>query len=150
MPKLLDSLRADLVPSLKAGDSFKSGVLRMLLAAVHNEEIAKGKDKELTDEDVIKVLRNEAKKRKEANEIYSKAGRTDLASKEGQELELIKNYLPPEMDETEVEAIVKEVVAGGETDFGKIMGEVMKRTAGRAEASLVTVLVKKALAKDEE
>src|SRR3989304_8680800 len=95
---LIEQLKKDSAEALKANESLKVEVLRGLLAAVHNREIElRGKGKELSEEEVLMVLGREAKKRKEANQIYSEAGRNDLAKKESRELEILKSYLPPEM-----------------------------------------------------
>ncbi len=143
--ELLAKLQEDLKTAMKGGDSETVGTIRMLQAAIQNEHIAKGKEKEFTDEDVMAVLRKEAKKRRESADVFAGAGRTDLAEKEEKELALIKTYLPPELSDQEVEAIVAEVVAGGQSEFGKVMGAVMAKIAGRAESGKVSAAVKKAL-----
>jgi len=143
--ELLAKLQEDLKTALKGGDSETVGTIRMLQAAIQNEHIAKGKEKEFTDEDVMAVLRKEAKKRRESADVFAGAGRTDLAEKEEKELALIKTYLPPELSDQEVEAIVAEVVAGGQSEFGKVMGAVMAKIAGRAESGKVSAAVRKAL-----
>jgi len=119
----------------------------MVLASVHNREIEKRtKSKEtITEEEVLDILRKEVKKRKEAIEIYGGAGRSDLKDKEVDELEVLVSYLPPELDEAEVEKVVKSVISSGVREFGKVMKEVMKQLAGRAEARRVGELVKKNL-----
>ena len=142
---LLAKLQDNLKTALKGGDSETVGIIRMLQAAIQNEHIAKGKDKELTDEDIMAVLRKEAKKRRESADVFAGAGRKDLSDKEEKELALIKTYLPPELSEQEVEAIVSEVVSSGQSEFGKVMGAVMAKIAGRAEAGKVSEAVKKAL-----
>lgn len=143
---LVDQLKTDTTQALKGGESLKVETLRGLLAAVHNKEIElTGKGKELSEEDVITVLSREAKKRKEANQIYSDAGRTDLAQKESKELEIIKSYLPQEMGVDEIEVIVRKVVDSGVTEFGQVMGMVIKETKGRAESAVVKEIVEKAL-----
>ncbi len=142
---LLAKLQEDLKVALKGGDSETAGTIRMLQAAIQNEHIAKGKDKEFTDEDIMAVLRKEAKKRRESADIFASALRQELADKEEKELMLIKGYLPPELSEAEVDAIVSEVVGGGQNDFGKAMGAVMAKVAGRAESGKVSAAVKKAL-----
>jgi len=142
---LLVKLQEDLKTALKGGDSETTGTIRMLQAAIQNEQIAKGKEKEFTDDDVVTVLRKEAKKRRESADVFATAGRKDLADKEEAELLLIKGYLPPELSDHEVEAIVAEVVASGQEDFGKAMGAVMAKIAGRAESGKVSAAVKKAL-----
>ena len=142
---LLVKLQEDLKVSLKGGDHETVGTIRMLQAAIQNEHIAKGKDKELTDEDIMAVLRREAKKRRESADIFASADRQELANKEEKELTLIKGYLPPELSEAEIDAIVSEVVSGGQGDFGKVMGAVMAKIAGRADAGKVSATVKRAL-----
>src|SRR3989338_4800937 len=142
---LLAKLQDNLKTALKGGDSETVGIIRMLQAAIQNEHIAKGKDKELTDEDIMAVLRKEAKKRRESADVFAGAGRKDLADKEEKELVLIKGYLPPELSDAEVDAIVAEVVAGGGGEFGKVMGAAMTKVAGRAESGKVSASVKKAL-----
>lgn len=143
---LSEQIKEDINEALKSGETLKLEVLRGLLAAVHNREIElRGKETELNEEEVIAVLGREAKKRKEANQIYADAGRNDLASKELEELTVIKNYLPPEMDRAEIEAIVRKVVDGGVTDFGRVMGVVMQEVKGRAEAGEVKEIVERIL-----
>ena len=132
---------------MKADQEERIGTLRMILSATHNREIeehAKGVDA-LTDAMVVDVIRKEAKKRKEAAEIYSKAERKDLAEKETRELKIIKTYLPVEMGEAEIETIVRKVLGSGVKDFGAAMKEVMKKIAGRAEAGAVAGIVKRLL-----
>ncbi|MEX2033383.1 MAG: GatB/YqeY domain-containing protein [Candidatus Colwellbacteria bacterium] len=143
---LVDQLKIDTTQALKGGEALKVETLRGLLAAVHNREIElKGKGEELSEEEVLTVLGREAKKRKEANQIYSEAGRVELAEKESRELEIIKSYLPPEMGSDEIEVIVRKVVGDGVTEFGRVMGAVVKETKGRAEPGLVKGIVEKIL-----
>jgi uncharacterized protein YqeY len=143
---LIEQLRSDLNKALRAGDQLGAETLRMVLASVHNFEIekrTKGIAGELTDNDVIGVLQKEAKKRKEAMEIYGKAERTDLENKEKKELEIISLYLPPQMDEKEIKDIVKQTIQEvGEEQFGKIMQVSMQKISGRAEAKLVSEIIK--------
>jgi uncharacterized protein YqeY len=147
---VFEDLKKDLIGALKSRDVIKTATLRMVLSAIHNEQIAKGKDNELKEEDVIGVLRRETKKRREAAEIYEKAGRRELAEKENQELDIIKFYLPAELNDADVEAIINEVLSGGETSFGKAMGQVMGKVAGRAEPGRVSEMVKKTLGEKGE
>ncbi len=144
---LLLRLNKDVKTALKSGDSLKVSTLRMILSSIHNREIEKrSKSKDaITDEEITDVLRKEAKKRKEAIEIYSKAGRADLKDKEAGELEIIQSYLPPEVGYEEIEKVVKSVIALGEREFGKVMKEAMKQLAGRAEARRVSELITKNL-----
>ena len=148
---LIEQLKKDSVEALKANESLRVEVLRGLLAAVHNREIElRGKGKELSEEEVLTVLGREAKKRKEANQIYSEAGRVELAEKESRELKIIKSYLPPEMGSDEIEVIVRKIVGDGVTEFGQVMGAVVKETKGRAEPGVVKGIVEKILDKKHQ
>ncbi len=144
---LSDKLKTDIKEAMKAGDSDRLLTLRMILAAFQNREIeghAKGIDS-LDDKTAVDVLRKEAKKRKEAAEIYGKADRHDLEEKELKELGIIQGYLPAEMDEAEIEKIVKRIMTGGAKDIGAVMKEAMKEISGKAEAGRVSAVVKKLL-----
>lgn len=149
---LKEKIFSDLKEALKAGDNFRTGVLRMIIAVFKNKEIEKrggGKPAELTEEEVIEILIREAKKRKEAADIYLKGGREDLSKKEIKEIELIKKYLPEQLNEQEIEKIVKEAIerinAKNQKDFGKAMAEAMKELKGKADAKLTSEIVKKLL-----
>jgi uncharacterized protein YqeY len=154
---LHQKINEDLKMAMKAANGFELGVLRMLSAAFHNKEIEKkgrGLEPVLSDEEVIEVLSKEAKKRKEAIEIFNKGNRSDLAEKEAKELEIIKKYLPEEMAVEEVEKIVKAAIekirsanppSGGEKEFGLVMKEAMKDLKGKADASSVSEIIKKSL-----
>ncbi|MCL4405553.1 GatB/YqeY domain-containing protein [Patescibacteria group bacterium] len=144
---IYDKLKVDLKETMKAADSEKLSTVRMLLSALHNREIeehARGTDV-LDEKMVIDVMRKEAKKRKEAAEIYAKAGREDLEKKELKELKIIQGYLPAELSDTEVEKIAGDVVAAGAKDIGTAMKEAMKIVAGRADAGRVSAIVRKLL-----
>jgi len=139
--------------AMKAGQEFEVGVFRFLLASLHNKEIekkGKGLEPALSDKEVIEVLNREAKKRKEAAELYAKGNRSDLAEKEMKELEIIKKYLPEQLGEEEVEKIVKAAIektgAKEVKDFGKVMAEAMKELKGKADASVISEMIKKRLA----
>ena len=145
---LIDKLKSDLNAALKSMEPQKTETLRGLLASIHNEEIAmrsKSGDSSLTDADLTGVLQKEAKKRKEAIEIYGKAERTDLENKEKEELGIIESYLPPALEEEEIEKIVLRVISDGGDNFGKVMGSVMKEVAGRADSKIVAEIVKRNL-----
>ncbi len=142
---LTSQLKDDANQAMKSGEALELETLRGLLAALHNREIELRTKGGLTEEEVLAVLGREAKKRKEAGQIYTGAGREDLADKESKELEIIKKYLPPEMNRDEIEAIVKKVIGEGVTDFGRVMGAVVKETKGRAEPGVVKEIVEKML-----
>ncbi|MEK7087033.1 MAG: GatB/YqeY domain-containing protein [Patescibacteria group bacterium] len=149
---LKEKINKDLIQALKEKDSLTAGTLRFLLAGVHNREIEKrGKEENsvLDDAEVLEVLTREAKKRKEAAAIYEKGGRRELAEKELNELKTIRNYLPAELGENEIRQSVIETIekigAKDPKDFGKVMGEITKKLKGRAEASLISAIVKEQL-----
>lgn len=146
---LLARIKKDLDQALKKKDSLAVSVLRLLLAEIHNQEIEK--QKELTDEDVLEVIRREVKKRKEAVEAYQKGNRKDLAEKEGTELKILNTYLPQQLSDEELKKIVASVVdevgAKEPTDFGQVMGAAMGRVKGQADGAKVATLVKEKLAK---
>ncbi|MEK7657873.1 MAG: GatB/YqeY domain-containing protein [Patescibacteria group bacterium] len=149
---LKQTISDDLKNALKSGDSFKVGILRLLLSALHNKEIekrGKGEKSELSEEEIIEVLMKESKKRKEAIEIYSKGGRQDLAAQEAKESEIIKIYLPEQLSEAEVEKMalkaIEKIGAKNQKDFGKAMAEAMKELKGKTDASKVSEIIKKKL-----
>jgi len=100
----------------------------------------------LSDEELLEILGREAKKRKEAMEIYTKGGRPELAEKEARELKVLEEYLPAQLDAAAIESIVDETIGAmkpqGVKDFGRVMGEVMKKLKGVADPALVTKLIK--------
>lgn len=148
----IDELKSALVEAQKAKEAHKVETLRGLLASIHNEEIAKrskGNDSSLSDDEVTSVLHKEAKKRKESAEVYRGANRSELEEKENKELSIIKEYLPAALTRDEVHTIVKSIVDNGENNFGKIMGMSMAEIAGRADAKLVTEVVKECLPQTE-
>lgn len=136
--------------------------LRMLLAAIQNREIEKRtrlskkggmenleKESQLTDEETLEVIRQEAKKRRDAIEGYEKGGRYNAAEREQRELVILQSYLPQEISDEELEKIVGEVIAAlnasTQKDFGRVMGEVIKRVKGQASGERVSNAVKKTL-----
>lgn len=141
------TLENDMKVALKSGDKAKLSVIRMLRAELKNAQIAQGK--ELGDEDEQKVLASYAKKRKEAQQEYDKAGRKDLADKEHYEYELTLSYLPAQLDEGELASIIKakmeETGAKGPADFGRVMKAVMAEVGSRGDGATVSALLKKTL-----
>jgi len=147
---LKDQLNKDLVEALKSKQEVRAATLRLLNSVIHNKEIdlrAKndGKESFLDDEGVFAVLKTEAKKRKEAIDLYEKGGRADLADKEKEELEIIEAYLPAEMSDEELEKLVGEALAEigpvSPSDFGKAMGVVMKKVGGQASGDRVKNII---------
>lgn len=148
---LFDKIKSDLAKAQKERDEAKVSILRFLLAAIHNFEIEKyppGKGG-LTDEDVISVIQKLVKTHKESIEAFKSGGREDLVKQEEEELAILQKYLPQQLSEEEtrkaVMEIVKEMGAVGPGDFGKIMGEVMAKLAGRADGATVAKIVKEVL-----
>lgn len=135
----------DFKNALKDKQTLKLSVLRMLKSALKNEVIAR-KQAELSDDDIIAVLRRELKKRQDSILAFETAGRQDLADQEKAEAEFIGIYLPALMSEADIEKIVDEVVGSGITGFGLVMKEVMAKTKGQADGQIVQKLVKAKLA----
>lgn len=149
---LYQKIADDLKSAMKSGDDFQVGVLRLLLSSFRNKEIekkSKGLEPDLSEEEIVEVLSKEAKKRREAVELYGKAEREDLASKERKELEIIQKYLPAQLSEEEigksVRLAIKRTGAKDIKDFGRAMAEAMKELKGRADAKTVSEIVKRNL-----
>ncbi|MFA6410806.1 MAG: GatB/YqeY domain-containing protein [Candidatus Buchananbacteria bacterium] len=147
---VLTKLEQDFGQAFKQKNELVVLVLRQLKSAITNAEIAKNREK-LSEQDVIKLLRSEVKKRKDASLLYIQGNRQDLADKESQEIEIIKQYLPAELDSEVIRQKVVEIItktqAAGPADIGKVMGLVMKEFAGSADGNVVSQLVKEELAK---
>lgn len=144
---LKEKITADIKAAMIAKDSEKLGVLRMLTAAIQSEEInqrPKGVEV-LSDEEVMKVLRREAKKREDSIHVYTEGGRPELAEGERKELAIIKGYLPQEMTAEEIKPVVEKVIAAGNRDLGSVMKAVMAETGGRASGKVVSEIAKSLL-----
>ena len=141
---LTDKIVADLKQSMLAKDAARTSTLRMLKSAIEYSKIEK-KQEDLADSDVTAVIKKQIKQRQDSIEGFEKGGRTDLADKEKAELTILKSYLPEELSQTQLEEIVKAVIAEvGATvksDMGKVMKAVQAKTAGRADNRLVSELV---------
>lgn len=154
MADLKTRLKNDLTVAMKARETVTAGALRMALTAITNEEVSGKQARELSDDEVVKVLTREAKKRKEAAEAFAGAGRTEKAELERAELAILEAYLPAQLDDAELASIVDKAVDAvaaqlGETPGPKQMGQVMKavntEVAGRAEGGRVAAAVKSKL-----
>ena len=152
MAALKDKLRSDLTDAMRARDELRTGTLRMALSAVTTEEVAGSEARELDDDEVLKILAREAKKRREASEAFTAAGRSELAEREEAELGVLETYLPAQLDDAELTTIIDAAVADVRTagqDGPRAMGAVMKivqpQVAGRADGSRVAQLVRTAL-----
>ena len=146
-----EQLKKDLTEAIRGRDEITSGTIRMVLTAITNEEVAGKEARVLSDEEVITVLSRESKKRREAAEAFENAGRADKSALEKSEGEVIAKYLPAQLSEADIAAIIAEAIAStgaqGPGDMGKVMGAVKPKIAGKADGGLVSALVKAALNK---
>ena len=149
---LVSTIEDDLNIALKGRDEVTVSTLRLLLSNLHNAKIAKGD--ELSDDEVIGEIFKDVKRHKESIEAYEKAQRAELASKETKELEILKKYLPVQMDEAQITQIVNEVIAQinptGLADMGKVMAGVMAKVKGQADGAEVSRIVKASLSQDSD
>lgn len=143
-------LEADLTVAMKARDALTTGTLRMLLAAIRTEEVAGDKARELSDDEVLGVLVREAKKRREAAEAFTAAGRSELTQRELAEGAIIDQYLPAPLSDDELATIVADAIAETGATGVKQLGVVMKiatgKVARRAEGGRVAAEVRRQLA----
>jgi uncharacterized protein len=149
MAELKDRLRTDLTTAMKARDTVRTRTLRSALTAVSTAEVAGRTSRELSDDEVIKVLAREAKRRREAAEAFDAAGRTEQASAERAEGDVLESYLPAQLGDDELAAIVAAGIAESGAAGPRAMGQVMKvvtpRIAGRAEGARVAAEVRRQL-----
>jgi uncharacterized protein YqeY len=149
---LTDKVAQDLIAAMKAGDSQRLAVVRLLRTRLKEAQVEKRG--ELTDDECYKIIMSEVSRRKEAIELFEKGGRADLAGRELKEIEVLETYLPPKLSEEEVKALVGEAVnevgAKGPNDLGKVMKIVMPKVTGRAEGSLVSKIVRELLAEAKD
>jgi uncharacterized protein YqeY len=143
VPKLADDLQAAMTAARKAQDKDRTLLLGTVLAALKNREIEVSR--ELTDTDVIEVLRKGVKTRRESVEQYVAGKRQDLADRESWEIGIIEGYLPPDADPAEIRAAVRAAVAAGATEIGKVMGRVMPQFKGRADGKVIQQIAREEL-----
>ncbi|MCI3932070.1 GatB/YqeY domain-containing protein [Streptomyces sp. AN091965] len=153
MTTLKSKLQADLNAAIKGRDELRSSTLRMTLAAVTKEEVAGKEKRELSDDEVQKVITREAKKRREAADAFAQGNRPEQAERERAEGEVLAEYLPKQLSDDELERIVAEAVAEAKAagaEGPRAMGQVMKtvnpKVAGQAEGGRVAATVKRLLA----
>jgi uncharacterized protein YqeY len=146
MSDLLARLKDDLNAARKAQDKHRILLIGTTLAEVTNRRIELRRDP--TDSDVIDVIRRAIKRRREAAEMYSSAGRTDLADRERSEGDMLQGYLPAEVSDDEVRGAVRDAISGGAANIGAVMGKVMPRFKGRADGSRINAIVREELARD--
>jgi uncharacterized protein len=153
MPELKARLRADLNVAMKARDELTTATLRMALTAVTTEEVAGKQSRELSDDEVLRVVSREAKKRREAAEAFDAAGRVELAARERAEGSVLDAYLPVQLSDDElrelVSAAVTEAGASGPQQMGAVMKLVQPNVAGRADGKRVSDEVRRQLAEQQ-
>ena len=140
---LYETIQADMYKAMKNNEKFKSSTLRVALAKLKDKKIELRED--LSKNDEVKIIQNLVKQRKEAADIYEKNNRSELMKNEMNELEILSMYLPKMMSETELNTLIKEVIsdtgATNMSDMGKVMPEIMKRSAGKADGKMVQQIV---------
>jgi uncharacterized protein len=144
-----EQLRSDLTVAMKARDELTASTLRMVLTAITTEEVAGKQARELSDDEVVKVLAREGKKRRESIEAFTAAGREELAARERAEAAVIDRYLPAQLGDDELTTLVAAAIAETGADGPKAMGQVMKvltpQIAGRADGGRVAAEVRRQL-----
>jgi uncharacterized protein len=150
MATLKEQLRADLTAAMKARDETKTRTLRMALTSISNEEVSGNSARNLSEDEVLKILGREAKRRREAATAFAEAGRPEQAAAELAEEEVISAYLPAQLSDDELAALVAAAIAetgaAGPAAMGQVMKAVTPKVAGRAEGSRVAALVHSQLA----
>jgi len=144
MASLEERLQSELTASRKSQDKAATLLLSTTIADVRNRSIELKRD--LTDEDVVDVIRRGIKKRRESIEMYEKGGRKELADKERHEVTLLERYLPAQVSADEIRAAVKAAIAAGATNVGAVMGKVMPQFKGKAEGSAINAIAREELA----
>ena len=152
MTSMKDTLQSDLTVAMRERNEVATATLRMTLTAVTNEEVSGKQARELSDDEVVTIIGREAKKRREAATAYDEAGRPELAERERTELVVLEGYLPVQLTDDELGAIVSAAVAAvavegveGQRAMGAVMKLVTPQVAGRAEGGRVATAVKSAL-----
>jgi uncharacterized protein YqeY len=151
MAELKDRLRRDLTTAIKSRDALRASTLRMVLTAVSTAEVSGRQARQLDDDEVTRVIVAEAKKRREAAQAYAGAGRSELADKERAEAEVLAEYLPQQLTEAELTALVTAAVeqagaAGeGRKAMGTVMGLLRPQVTGRADGGVVAAEVRRQL-----
>jgi uncharacterized protein len=149
MAALKDRLRGDLTAAMKARDEVRTRTLRMALTSITREEVAGASARELSDDEVVKVLTREAKRRREAADAFAAAGRDEQAAAEQAEGAVLDGYLPAQLSDKEIAAMVAAVIdetgASGMAAMGQVMKAVTPRVAGRADGARVAAEVRRRL-----
>lgn len=145
MATILEQIKSELEKAIKNREKRSVSALRFLLANLHNEEIAK--QRELSDEEVVALIRRQVKRHEESIEAFQKGKREDLVQKEKEEKAILESFLPAQLSEEEIRKVVGEVVCLGGKDFGQVMDQVMGKVCGQADGAVVAKVVKEELEK---
>ena len=145
MPTLLERLQSDLTGARKAQDKPRTLILGTLVSDVKNRRIELQRDP--TDEDVLEVVRRGIKRRRESLDMFEKAGRDDLAATERSQIQVLEEYLPPQVDPENIRAAVVAAIAGGATNVGAVMGKVMPQFKGKADGGVINAIVREELSR---
>ncbi len=143
MPEITARLRADQITARKAADKDRTLLLGTVLASLKNREIEL--NHELTDGEVVEVLRKQIKQRLDSADQYRKGARPELAAREEYEIEVLRGFLPPEVDSEEIRIAASAAVAAGTVDLGKLMGVLMGQFKGRADGKVINQVAREAL-----
>jgi uncharacterized protein YqeY len=147
--ELKDRLQSDLTTAIRGRDEVTTATLRMALAAITTEEVAGASARELSDDEVLKVLGRESKKRREAADAFGSAGRAELAERERAEGSVLERYLPTQLSDAEVSelvaAAIAETGASGMQQMGAVMRVAQQRAAGRADGKRLSTEVRRQL-----
>ena len=142
-PSLADRLRAAMTEARKQRDQARTLLLSTIISDVKNRELELNHS--LSDAETVEVLRRGVKKRREAVEAYEQAGRADMAAIEAAEIKTLEAYLPAAVPPDEIRAAVRDAIAGGANDLGKVMGAVMPKFKGRADGKVINQIVREEL-----
>ena len=144
---LKEKLNEDLKKYMKEKNTLALNTVRLVIAEIKNKEVEK--NSEITDEEILQIIRKQIKMREDSIQQFRSANREDLAEKEAQELEILKNYLPEDLTDEELDKIIqgtiKELNASSKKDFGRVIKEVIQKVQGRADNKKISELISKKL-----
>lgn len=144
-----DKISKDLMASMKAKDAPRTRTLQGIKAAMLVLKTQEGRTAEPTDDEYLKAMQKMAKQRKDSLEIFEKEGREDLAKKEREEIAVLEEYLPKQMDEAEIKAVLEKIIAdtgaSGMGDLGKVMPIAMKEMGGKADGKAISAVLRSLL-----
>ena len=147
MSELLSRLHTDLTASRRAQDKPTTLVLGTTIAEARNREIELKRD--ITDDEVVEVIRRSIKKRRESIEMYTKGDRTELAAKERDEITVLERYLPAQVADDELRAAIRAAIAAGAANVGAVMGKVMPQFKGRVDGTALNAMAREELARGQ-